>query len=211
MEKLDFKKQMASLYSPKVGQFTQVKVPKMNFLMVDGAGDPNTSKEYSTAIELLYTISYTLKFMSKKELAQDYTVPPLEGLWWADDMTDFVKGNKKQWKWTAMIMLPSWITVKHFNEAVRTAQGKKPELDFSRIRRESFTEGLSVQTLFIGPYSDEGPVIKELHSSYLPAAGLVENGNHHEIYLSDPRKVVASKLKTIIRQPAKRIGRSSKP
>jgi hypothetical protein len=204
MEKIDFRKEMPTLYSPKVGQVTQVKVPKMNFLMVDGEGDPNTSKDYASAIELLYTLSYTLKFMSKKELGKDYTVPPLEGLWWAEDMNDFVKGNKKRWKWTAMIMLPHWITAKHFGEGKRAAKVKKPEMDFSRIRREAFAEGLSVQTLFIGPYAEEGPVIKELHSTYLPTHGLVENGNHHEIYLSDPRKVAPSKLKTIIRQPVKK-------
>jgi len=204
MEKIDFRKEMADLYSPKLGGFVTVKVPKMSFLMVDGAGDPNTSKQYATAIELLYTLSYTLKFKSKIELERDYTVPPLEGLWWADDMSDFVTGNKQRWKWTAMIMLPSWISAQQFKEGVRVAEVKKPELDFSRIRREAFAEGLSVQTLFIGPYAEEGPVIKELHSAYLPANGLVENGRHHEIYLSDPRKVAPSKLKTIIRQPVKK-------
>jgi hypothetical protein len=204
MEKIDFKKEMASLYSPKVGQFTQVKVPKMNFLMVDGKGDPNTSKEYASAIAILYTLSYTLKFMSKNEMAKDYSVPPLEGLWWADDMNDFVKGRKNRWKWTAMIMLPDWISAKHVKEGIRQASSKKPDLDFSLVRRESFAEGLCVQTMFVGPYSEEGPVIKELHSVYLPEHNLMENGNHHEIYLSDPRKVSASKLKTIIRQPVKK-------
>lgn len=204
MEKIDFRKELTPLYSPKSGEFVTVEVPKMFFLMVDGSGDPNTSKQYATAIELLYTLSYTLKFKSKIELERDYTVPPLEGLWWADDMSDFVKGNKKRWKWTAMIMLPSWISTKQYKESLLAAATKKPDLDFSQVRREAFAEGLSVQTLFIGPYDEEGPVIKDLHTTYLPANGLVENGNHHEIYLSDPRKVAPSKLKTIIRQPVKK-------
>jgi hypothetical protein len=205
MEKIDFKVELRDLYRPKRGVFTQVKVPKMYFLMVDGVGDPNTSKEYASAIQLLYTISYTLKFMSKKDLGRDYSVPPLEGLWWAEDMRDFSRGNKRKWKWTAMIMLPDWITAKHLKEAIALAVLKRPDLDFSRIRREAFSEGLSIQTMFVGPYSEESPVIADLHGSYLPGNGLKENGKHHEIYLSDPRKVSPSKLKTIIRQPVKKV------
>ena len=201
VEKIDFKVTLKGLYSSRPGTFTQVKVPKLHFLMVDGSGDPNTSKEYASAIEALYTVSYTLKFMSKGELGRDYSVPPLEGLWWSNDMEDFEKGNKDKWLWTAMIMLPDWITPSFFRTGLDSASKRKPEADLTCIRREALAEGLSVQTLFIGPYSEEAPVIAELHHSYLPANGLKENGKHHEIYLSDTRRTASNKLKTIIRQP----------
>lgn len=201
MDKIDFKAEFKELYRPKAGVFTLVKVPKLNYLMVDGSGDPNTSREYAAAIEALYTLSYTLKFLSKSELGRDYSVPPLEGLWWSRDMKDFEKGKKEEWQWTAMIMVPDWITASIFKSALSTASSRRPEIDFTTVRREALTECLSVQTLFIGPYDEEAPVIAELHNSYLPANNLKENGKHHEIYLSDPRRTVPSKLKTIIRQP----------
>jgi hypothetical protein len=106
VEKIDFKVLLKDFYSSKSGMFTQVVVPRFNFLMVNGSGDPNTSKDYASAIEALYTLSYILKFMSQEELGRDYSVPPLEGLWWSNDMEDFEKGNKDEWLWTAMIMLP---------------------------------------------------------------------------------------------------------
>jgi hypothetical protein len=201
VEKIDLKLKFKELYTSKSGTFTKVMVPTLHFLMVDGSGDPNTSKEYASAIETLYTLSYTLKFMSKEELGRDYTVPPLEGLWWSNDMKDFESGNKGGWLWTAMIMLPDWIAPSLFEEGLDSVAKRKPAVDLTRVRREALTEGLSVQTLFIGPYSDEGPVISQLHNSYLPAHGLKESGKHHEIYLSDPRRTTPNKLRTIIRQP----------
>lgn len=201
MEKIDFKKDLKELYAAKSGVFSLVKVPTLTFLMVDGSGDPSTSKEYSAAIESLYTLSYTLKFMSKKDLDRDYAVPPLEGLWWSEDMKDFEEGNRDRWLWTAMIMIPKWITAPVYRKGLTDAVGRKPLVDFAPIRREPFNEGLCVQTLFVGPYRDEGPVIEELHSSFIPTHGLAENGKHHEIYLSDPRRTAPDKLRTIIRQP----------
>ncbi|MCX6430647.1 MAG: GyrI-like domain-containing protein [Actinobacteria bacterium] len=204
MEKIDFKKEFSELYAPKRGSFSQVKIPKMRFFMVDGKGDPNTSEDYVKAIQVLYSVSYTLKFMSKKQLDKDYGVPPLEGLWWAKNMKVFESGNKDQWLWTMMIMIPDHVPTKLVETAIATAQDKKTELDFSKLRVEAFTEGLSVQIMYVGAYKDEAPVIHELHNGYLPANGLIPNGKHHEIYLSDPRKTAASKLKTIIRQPVKK-------
>ena len=204
MDKVDFKVTLKEYYAARPRTFSQVVVPEFTYLMVDGSGDPNTSPQYSTAIEALYTLSYTLKFMSKGELSRDYTVPPLEGLWWSNDMADFEKGNRTAWLWSAMIMLPEWITPALFREGVAVAAKRKPECDLSRVRSEALNEGLSVQTLFIGPYRDEAPVISELHTSYLPANDLVENGKHHEIYLSDPRRTDPAKLRTIIRQPVAR-------
>lgn len=205
MEKIDFKIALRDLYSARAGEFSQVDVPPLTYLMVDGSGDPNASPEYASAIEVLYTVSYTLKFTSKRVLDRDYTVPPLEGLWWSNDMGDFERGDKTKWLWTAMIMLPDWLSAEHFAQGVDSAAAHKPDVDFTRVRRAGLTEGRSVQTLFIGPYSEEAPVISELHRTYLPGHGLRENGKHHEIYLSDPRRTASDKLRTIIRQPVSKI------
>ena len=172
--------------------------------MIDGKGDPNTSKEYAHAIQVLYSVSYTLKFMCKNELDKDYGVPPLESLWWAKNMKDFQSGKKENWQWTAMIMLPDWIPASMVKSAIASARERKTDLDFSKLRVEPFAEGLSVQIMYVGPYKDEGPVITQMHEQYLPENKLIPNGKHHEIYLGDPRKSEPSKLKTIIRQPVKK-------
>lgn len=204
MIKIDFKKELSELYNPKKKVFSQVKVPKMKFFMIDGKGDPNTSKEYAHAIQVLYSVSYTLKFMCKNELDKDYGVPPLESLWWAKNMKDFQSGKKENWQWTAMIMLPDWIPASMVKSAIASARERKTDLDFSKLRVEPFAEGLSVQIMYVGPYKDEGPVITQMHEQYLPENKLIPNGKHHEIYLGDPRKSEPSKLKTIIRQPVKK-------
>lgn len=203
MEKIDFRKTMKALWQPPAGRFVLVEVPRMQFAMIDGKGDPNTAPEYASAVQWLYSVSYGLKFMSKKEPGRDYAVPPLEGLWWADDMTTFVSRDKAAWSWTMMIMQPDWITPVMFEAAAVKAGGKLGERPAS-LRLEPFDEGLSVQTLHIGSYDDEGPTIRRLHEEFLPQNGLVENGHHHEIYLSDPRKTPPEKLKTVIRQPVRR-------
>jgi hypothetical protein len=169
--------------------------------MVDGHGDPNTAPAYQQAVEALYAVAYKLKFLSK-ENAQDYVVPPLEGLWWAEDMEAFTTSrNKNQWDWTMMIMTPDWISPAHYRTALDLVREKKdlPALDL--IRLESYREGLSAQILHIGSYDQEGPTLKRLHNEWLPAQGLAPAGKHHEIYLSDPRRVAPEKLKTILRQP----------
>ncbi|WP_306024506.1 GyrI-like domain-containing protein [Oceaniradius stylonematis] len=129
---------------------------------------------------------------------------PLEGLWWAEDMDAFTAGDKDKWSWTAMIMQPDWITDAMFAAAVDKARGKLGDPPES-LRLEIFDEGLSVQIMHIGPYDAEGPTIARLHQQFIPQNGLTENGHHHEIYLSDPRRVAPEKLKTIIRQPVKRV------
>lgn len=201
MTKIDLKRDLKPLYSASSQTFQQVKVPKLSYLMVDGQGDPNTSPKYLEAISLLYSTSYALKFFSKKELERDYTVPPLEGRWWAENMNSYLLGNKDDWLWTMMIMVPTWITKTQVKAAIAATQDKKPDLDYTKLNFESFTEGLSVQILHIGPYDEEAPTIARLHSEYLPSQGLVPTGKHHEIYLNDPRKTAPAKLKTILRQP----------
>ena len=206
MKKIDLKKELKTLYSASAKEPAMVDVPGMNFLMVDGEGDPNTAKVYTDAIEALYAVAYTLKFMIKKgETAIDYGVMPLEGLWWTDDMRDFSAGNKDIWKWTAMIMQPEFVTEDLVQEAFGQVEERKSPAALSKTRFESFNEGLSAQIMHIGPYSGEAPTIKKLHE-FIHEKGHEFDGaiqKHHEIYLGDPRRSAPEKLKTIIRQPLK--------
>jgi hypothetical protein len=205
--KADLKKTLKHLYQPSAKKFEVVDVPPMQFLMIDGHGDPNTAQEYEAAIEALYAVSYQLKFMSKRDLNKDYVVPPLEGLWWAEDMETFTtKQDKSKWDWTMMIMQPEQITQEMVEAAVKQVQRKKNLPALPRLRLETYHEGLSVQILHIGSYDDEGPTIAQMHHEFMPKNGYEEAGKHHEIYLSDPRKVVPQKLKTVLRQPIRRVG-----
>ncbi len=200
MEKIDLKKDLKNLYNPSSKEFQIIKVPKMNFLMIDGSGDPNTSKEYASAIEALYAVSYTIKFMVKKQKVIDYVVMPLEGLWWAENMSAFLMKNKQSWKWTSLIMQPDFVDRKTVDEAIKIASAKKDLPGMAGLRFESFEEGLSVQIMYFGPYSEEEPTIEEMHKFILDT-GFKLRGKHHEIYLSDPRKTAPEKIKTVIRQP----------
>jgi len=203
MEKLDLKKQLKSVYQASATTVTEVDVPAFHFLMIDGQGDPNSSADYSAAVEALFTVSYTLKFMIKKSSAAiDYAVMPLEGLWWADDMADFVADRKSQWCWTMMIMQPEFVTEQMVADAIATACKKKSLPALLQLRFENFAEGHSAQILHKGPFSEEGPTIERLHQ-YIDEHGKLA-GKHHEIYLSDIRKAAPENWKTIIRQPMKK-------
>ncbi|MGD8625239.1 MAG: GyrI-like domain-containing protein [Anaerolineae bacterium] len=202
MSKIDFKKTLKELYRPPRDRFVVVDVPAMQFLMADGHGDPNTAPAYQEAVEALYALAYKLKFASKKELGQDYVVPPLEGLWWAEDMALFsTMRDKSAWEWTMMIMQPEWITPAMFDAAVAQVAKQKDLPALPTIRLETYEEGLSVQILHLGSYDDEAPTLQRLHHDFLPENGYREAGKHHEIYLSDPRRVAPEKLKTVLRQP----------
>jgi hypothetical protein len=205
MTKVDFKKTLKHLYAPGKKEFELIDVPEMQFLMVDGHGDPNTAAAYQKAVEALYAVAYKIKFISKKELEADYTVPPLEGLWWAMDMSTFVSREKSAWDWTMMIMTPDWISAEVFNRAVEAARKSKDPEALDLVRLETYVEGLSAQIMHLGSYDDEGPVIARLHNEFLPANQLVENGKHHEIYLGDPRRTAPEKLKTVLRQPVRKV------
>ena len=205
MDKVDFKKELNYLYNPSSREFSTVEVPEMQFLMVDGHGDPNTAQAYQDAVEALYAVAYKLKFMSKKQVGKDYVVPPLEGLWWAADMETFtVRLDKSAWDWTMMIMQPDWITPEMFTQAVAEVQKSKDLPALSKVRLERYAEGLALQILHIGSYDDEAPTLARLHREFIPQNGYVEAGKHHEIYLGDPRKVAPEKLKTVLRQPVAR-------
>ncbi len=200
MEKVDLKKDLKHLYQPSAKEVVELEVPTMNFLMVDGEGDPNTSQVYSDAIEVLFMVSYAVKFMVKKGTPGiDCGVMPLEGLWWADDMSRFAANDKSCWKWTMMIMQPSFATPESIESAIAEVKKKKNPTAISRLRLEAFSEGRCAQVLHIGPFSEEGPTIEKVHQ-FVHSRGRL-TGKHHEIYLSDIRKADPSKWKTIIRQP----------
>ncbi len=201
LDKIDFKKELKNLYNPSVKEVTAVDVPAMNFLLVDGEGSPSSPK-YIEAIEALFSVSYTLKFMVKKGKGVDYVVMPLESLWWVDDMTKFSADRKDEWKWTAMIMQPKYVTAEDFKIAVDQVKKKKNPTALLKVRFESYKEGLSAQIMYIGPFSAEGPTITKIHS-HIQKSGHELSGKHHEIYLNNPATTAPEKLKTIIRQPMK--------
>lgn len=201
MKKIDFKQELKHLFQPSAKEVEQINVPTMNYLMADGEGDPNTSPAFAEIVEVLFSLSYTLKFMVKKGvLAIDYGVMPLEGLWWADDMSAFSAADKSKWKWTLMIMQPEFITKKMAGAAIAEVKEKKNPAALSKVRFETLAEGSAAQIMHIGPFSDESPNIERVHQ-FIESGGHKRVGKHHEIYMSDIRKTAPSKWKTIIRQP----------
>jgi hypothetical protein len=201
--KVDLKKRLSHLYNPSATEVAVVEVPALQFLMIDGAGDPNTAQEYKEAIEALYGVAYTLKFLLKKEQGLDYPVMPLEGLWWTPDMREFSAEHKEHWLWTMMIMQPEEVTAAHFEQARAQVQRKKDSPALAKLRLEQFHEGLAAQIMHIGPYAAEAPTIARLHA-FIREQGYAFDGTrqkHHEIYLSDPRRAAPEKMKTVLRQP----------
>jgi len=198
--KVDHKRTIPA-YRAARGRFDVVEVPPLQYLAVDGSGDPNTSGEYRDAVASLYPLAYGLKAVSRRELDRDHVVMPLEALWWSDDMATFTTAREKsRWSWTLMIMVPDWLGAEHVEPArAAVPRGRAPLLD--QVRLERLEEGRCVQTLHVGPYDAEGPVLEEMHRTVIPGHGLVMTGRHHEIYLSDPRRVDASRLRTLLRQP----------
>ncbi len=205
----DYKKEYKEFYMPPKKP-TIVTVPPMNYIAVSGQGDPNIEGgEYKQSIGLLYGIAFTIK-MSKKGSRQiegyfDYVVPPLEGFWWQDDVQGIDYAHKEDFKWMSLIRLPDFVTKADFDWAIEEATRKK-KTDFSKVEFLSYDEGLCVQCMHIGSYDDEPATIQLMHE-YMTAQGysLDISGSryHHEIYLSDARKVSSDKLKTIIRHPIK--------
>ena len=200
MDKIDFKKTLDS-YQAKRGVFRLVEVPPLHYLMIDGHGDPNTSPAFAEAIETLYPIAYKLKFASKQGLGRDYVVPPLEGLWWADDMDAFSNRDESQWDWTLLLLVPDWIDQAMVDAAVEQVAAKDPPARLGDVRFDLLDEGLCVQTLHVGSFDDEGPVLQKLHEEFIPNQGLTPTGHHHEVYFSDFRRTAPDKLRTLLRQP----------
>ena len=206
MQTYDVKKDHPELYAPRPGDPQVVDVPELAFLMVDGHGDPNTSAAYRDAVEALFTASYAVRAAAKAALGRVHTVAPLEGLWSAADLSVFRSRDKSAWDWTLMIAQPDWAPPELVAEALAAAQRRKGLPALGLLRLERFCEGRSVQVLHVGSYDDEGPVLARLHDEWLPAHGLAPTGRHHEVYLSDARKVAPAKLRTVLRQPVTAAG-----
>jgi len=203
-DKIDLTKTLDS-YRAKRGEFRILDVPARRYLMIDGHGDPNSSPAYTSALEALYPVAYKLKFASRRTLDRDYTVPPLEGLWTADDLDAFTTARDKSlWDWTMMILVPDWIGAELVDAAVAEVGAKKPPARLGEVRLQTLTEGCCVQTLHVGPFDDEGPVLDRMHHEFIPSQGLRLSGTHHEIYVSDFRRTAPAKLRTILRQPVTR-------
>ncbi len=201
VDRLDFKQELRQLYRPTAKTVAEVDVPTMNFLMVDGMGDPNASQSYAEAVEALFALSYALKFAVKRGLsAIDYAVMPLEVLWWADDLSSFTSGDRSQWRWTMMIMQPHFIARDLVEGTSAIIREKKKLAALPRVRFEAFAEGRAAQIMHLGPFSDEGPTISRVHD-FIDVVGGERCGKHHEIYLSDIHKAAPAAWKTVIRQP----------
>jgi len=196
--KVDLKRTLET-YRARRGVFSLVEVPPLRYLMVDGQGDPNSSPAYAAALAALYPVAYGLKAASRKELGRDYVVPPLEGLWWAQDMAAFTHArDKDRWSWTLMILVPEWIEEPMVQEAIGSRAGT--------VRQAVLEEGTCLQTLHVGSYDDEAGVLARLHEQEIPSRGLRMTGLHHEIYLSDARRTAPERLRTILRQPVEPVG-----
>lgn len=207
----DYKKEYKEFYMPK-NKPAIVTVPEMNFIAVRGKGNPNDEGgEYKNSIGLLYAIAFTIK-MSYKGPHKidgyfDYVVPPLEGFWWQDGGGEIDYANKDGFNFISLIRLPDFVTKADFDRAVKEAAEKK-KTDFSKAEFLTYDEGLCVQCMHIGSYDDEPATIEEMHG-YMRSNGyesdITESRFHHEIYLSDPRKCAAEKLRTVVRHPIKKI------
>jgi hypothetical protein len=204
--KIDFKKEYKFLFSASAKEAQKVEVPAFKYLMIDGAGDPNKAPEFSEKIQALYGLAYTMKFMLKQAgaAAVEYVVPPLSGLWCAEDISAFPAGRKEEWRWTLMILQPDAVTPELLEKAkAKVAAKKKAPPSAGQVRLDVLQEGPAVQIMHIGSYSTEGPTITRLHD-FMKENGYTFNGRHHEIYLGDPRRCLPEKLRTIIRQPVKK-------
>jgi len=204
--KIDYKKEFKDIYIPK-NKPSLIDIPTIKYIMIDGSGSPY-KKEYQNALSILYALSFAIKKMSKMNGNQpegyfDYVVPPLEGLWWSK-CGKFDFHQPEIWKWTSIIRQPDFVTGEVFFRAVNECKKKKPEFDYSIARIETFTEGLCVQIMHVGSYSDELNSIRVMQQ-YMENKNLKEmtghDRKHHEIYLSDPRRTSPENLKTVLRLP----------
>lgn len=201
--KVDVRRTLPHLYAPRNRDWRPVEVPELIYLAIDGEGDPNTSQAYADAVAALYSVAYPLKMASKRELGRDYVVPPLEGLWHADDPSVFVTREKSAFRWTMLILVPDWIEPARVDDALESAARRKPGLPVADVRVETLAEGPCLQALHVGSYDDEGPLLADLHDRIMPERGLTFAGRHHEIYLGDPRRSAPEGLRTILRQPVR--------
>jgi hypothetical protein len=199
MSALDNRRRLEELYLPSADDFVMVDVPDLQFVMIDGEGDPG-GEAFTRATRWLFAVIYPMKRVAKERMGKSFVEPPLEGLWWADDMNDFIAGKRDKLRWQLMIVTADWVDKEMFDQAVVKATERLGEPP-SSLRLERFAEGMSVQIMHLGPNSEEVATLVRLHNEFLPAHHLVPNGHHHEIYLTDPNRVAPGKLKTVLRQP----------
>jgi hypothetical protein len=200
-QKLDLRKSLGVLYKPRGAECVLVHPPPLPVLAIEGAGDPNTSAAWRAAVEALYSVAYTLKFMLKKRGATpDYGVMPLEALWWVADGDEFNLDDKRNWLWRALIVQPDFVRAGDVDAALMLARKKKALTSFDDLYFTMFDEGPSAQVLHTGPYADEPPTVARL-VAFIAQQGFVQAGKHHEIYLSDPQRSAPEKMRTIIRLP----------
>ena len=197
--KIDHRKILKHLYTA-TSRPAPVDVPTLSYLTIEGRGDPGTAPEYADAVQALFAVAYAAKFALRRNGGPDQAVMPLEGLWWAPDMSVFVSGDRDEWRWNLMIMQPEAVTAEIVQQALAVASAKAPAQALDRLLLRPVTQGRAVQVLHLGPYADEGPTIAGLHA-FIADRGQRPTGPHHEIYLGDPRRVAPERLRTIIRQP----------
>jgi hypothetical protein len=203
MSALDDRRRLEELYLPSAADFVLVDVPELQFLMIDGEGDPS-GEEFANAMRWLFAVVYPIKRIAKERMGKRFVEPPLEALWWADDMNDLIAGNRDKFKWRLMIVTADWVDQEMFDDAVAKASERLGEPPRT-LRLERFAEGMSVQIMHVGPNSEEAATIARLHHEFLPQHELVARGYHHEIYLTDPNRVAPEKRKTVLRQPVVRV------
>jgi hypothetical protein len=203
MSALDDRRRLEELYLPPADEFVRVDVPDLQFVAIDGEGDPG-GEAFTRASQWLFSVIYPIKRVAKERMGKRFVEPPLEGLWWADDMNDLVAGNRDKLKWRLMIVTADWVDQEMFDQAVAKASERLGEPP-SSLRLERFAEGTSVQIMHVGPNSEEAATIARLHNEFLPEHDLVPNGHHHEIYLTDANRVAPEKRKTVLRQPVRHV------
>ena len=201
MKKELTRRQLEQLYLPPADDFTMVDVPDMPFFMLGGEGAQDRGP-LEEAVQWLFTVIHPIKQEARKRMGRSFVEPPLECLWWADDMADFAAGRKDKLKWRMMIPGPEWATQEMFAEAVAQAEKKRGKAPKS-LRLDRYHEGESVQIMHVGPNEEELATLARLHSEFLPTRELIPNGPHHEIYLNDPKRTAPEKRKTVLRQPVR--------
>ncbi len=205
MKDAEMKAKLKELYLPPAKDFVLVDVPDMRYVMIDGHGAADRSA-LDHAVKWLFAVIHPIKRIARERMGKDFVEPPLEGLWWADDIQDFICGNRDKLNWRMMIVYePDWLTAEMFKDGLAMAKARLGEPPAS-LRLEGYREGLSAQIMYVGPPDEEAPTIARLHREFLPARKLIPNGHHHEIYLTDPNRVAPKKLKTVLRQPVRSSG-----
>jgi len=195
---------LKKLYQPSKNEFSLVDVPDMPFLTIDGEGSPE-NETFAKSVKWIWTAVHPLRVMAKQRMGRAFVEPPLECLWWADDMDDFIGGNKDQWKWRLMITTPLWAREQMYSSALEQASNKLGEAPKS-LQLRTFKEGLCAQILHIGPGEGQAQTVAKLHKEYLPQNNLQATGPHHEIYLNDVTRIAPEKWKTVLRQPVRGVG-----